>query len=91
MTNTSEPSQNSPAQLTSQTLEPGLGLYAKYHYNKLAGMILSFKPFLSPKVKFEWNTELNEAFQKPKLEIVHAIENGVEIYDLLKDTCLRPD
>ena len=25
------------------------------------------------------------------MEIVHAIENGVEIYDLLKDTCLRPD
>ena len=29
------------------------------HYNKLAGLILPFKPFLSPKVKFEWNAELN--------------------------------
>ena len=25
------------------------------------------------------------------MEIVRAIENGVEIYDLVKDTCLRPD
>ena len=61
------------------------------HYNKLTEMLRPFKPFLSPKVKFEWTAELNEAFEKSKLEIVRAIENGVEIYDLVKDTCLRPD
>ena len=49
------------------------------------------KPFLSSKVKFEWTAEVNEAFEKSKLEIVCAIENGVDIYDLVKDTCLCSD
>ena len=54
-------------------------------------MILTFKPFLRPEVKFELTAELNEAFEKSNLEIVHAIENGLEIYYLLKDACLCPD
>ena len=61
------------------------------HYNKLTDMLKPFKPFLSPKIKFEWTEELNDAFESSKVEIVNAIKNGVEIYDPAKLTCLRPD
>ena len=61
------------------------------HYNKLTDMLEPFKPFLSPKVKFKWTAELNDAFVSSKREIVHAIRNGVEIYDPARVTCLRPD
>ena len=61
------------------------------HYNKLTEMLLPFKPFLSPNVKFQWTAELNETFEQSKVEIASAIENGVEIYDLTRVTCLRPD
>ena len=54
-------------------------------------MLLPFKPFLSPNVKFQWTAELNETFEQSKVEIASAIENGVEIYDLTRVTCLRPD
>ena len=61
------------------------------HYNQLTDMMEPCKPFLSPKKKFLWNSELNEAFETSKIEIVNAIKNGVEIYDPSKLTCLRPD
>jgi hypothetical protein len=61
------------------------------HYNKLTDMLEPFKPFLSPKVKFKWSAELNDAFESSKIEIVNAIKDGVQIYDLARSTCLRPD
>ena len=61
------------------------------HYNKLTEMLEPFKPFLSPKTKFVWNDELDRAFEASKVEIVNAIKEGVEIFDLTKPTCLRPD
>ena len=61
------------------------------HYNKLTEMMKPFKPFLSPKVKFQWNDELNDIFESSKIEIVKAIKNGVEIFDPSRLTCLRPD
>ena len=50
-----------------------------------------FRPFLSPKVKFEWTTVLQLAFEAGKLEIFKAIEKGVEIFDPGLHTCLRTD
>ena len=61
------------------------------HYNKLTNMLEPFKPFLSPKVKFKWSADLNDAFESSKIEIVNAIKEGVEIYDPTRRTCLRPD
>ena len=40
-----------------------------------------FRPFLSPKVKFEWKNELQSAFKAGKLEKVKAIEKGAKIFD----------
>ena len=54
-------------------------------------MMRPFKPFLCPKVKFQWNDELDNAFESSKIEIVNAIKNGVEIFDPTRLTCLRSD
>ena len=61
------------------------------HYGKLTEMLEPFKKFLSPRTKFEWNEELNSAFEMSKEAIISAIKDGVEIYDPMKRTCLRTD
>ena len=50
-----------------------------------------FRPFLSPRHPFEWNSSLDAAFQSSKAAIVDAIKTGVEIFDLQRPTCLRTD
>ena len=50
-----------------------------------------FKPFLSPRCKFSWSPQLEEAFQSSKDAIISAIRQGVEIFDMHRRTCLRPD
>ena len=61
------------------------------NYGQLSKVMLPFKNLLSPKVKFYWNEELEDAFVKSKKSIVQAIRSGVQIYDFNKPTCLRPD
>ena len=60
-------------------------------YAQLRDFMTPFRPYLSPKVQFSWNDELNTAFEKSKALIVDAIKHGVEIFDVSKQTCLRPD
>ena len=50
-----------------------------------------FRPLLSPKTKFVWNKELDDAFSRSKQAIVKLIRSGVRIFDPDKLTCLRPD
>ena len=61
------------------------------HYNRLIDLVSPFRVFLGKNKKFEWNSELDEAFQKSKLAIVDAIKEGVEIFDLHRPTCLQTD
>lgn len=61
------------------------------NYAQLREVMAPFRPFLSPKNTFQWSTELETAFQQSKDAIVTAIIKGVEIFDLAKKTCLRPD
>ena len=61
------------------------------HYNQLIDMMDPFRHLLSPKTKFEWSEELDLIFQKSKEAIIEAIREGVQIFDLMKRTCLRPD
>ena len=42
-----------------------------------------FRQFLSPRVKFVWNHELDQVFEKSKREIVEAIQEGVKIFELI--------
>ena len=51
-------------------------------YGQLRRFMLPFRPFFSPKVRFEWTDALDEAFKGGKREVVRAIEEGVEIFDL---------
>ena len=50
-----------------------------------------FKPFLSPKRKFEWSDKFDKAFTASKSAIADAICHGVEIFDSARRSCLRPD
>ena len=50
-----------------------------------------FKPLLSPKTKFFWSEELEQAFQSSKLKLIEAIQDGVQIFDPKRKTCLTPD
>ena len=61
------------------------------NYNQLRDLMAPFKPFLSPRYKFAWSNELEEAFQASKSMIIAGIREGVEIFDVHKRTCLRPD
>ena len=61
------------------------------NYNQLRDLMAPFKPFLSPRYKFQWSNELEKAFQASKTMIIAAIREGVEIFDVHKRTCLRPD
>jgi hypothetical protein len=61
------------------------------NYAQLRDTMSPFKPLLSPKQKFCWTTELDEAFHESKKAIVDAIRQGVEIFDTTRPTCLRPD
>jgi hypothetical protein len=40
------------------------------HYAQLRDMLEPFRPFLSPKVPFEWNEELESAFTSSKNGII---------------------
>ena len=60
-------------------------------YAQLRDLMSPFREFLSPKKKFTWNSELDNAFEKSKDTIVNLIKKGVQIFDTKKPTCLRPD
>ena len=53
--------------------------------------MLPFKPLLSPKTRFQWLDDLDEAFTKSKEEIIQAIKEGVSISGPKKPTCLGLD
>ena len=61
------------------------------NYSQLRDHMAQFRPFLSPKYKFFWNPELDNAFKASKEAIIQSIKKGVEIFDISKPTCLRPD
>ena len=61
------------------------------HYAQLRDLLAPFRHFLSEKVKFTWNDQLHQSFEKSKLMIIDAIKKGVEIFDPTKKTCLRCD
>ena len=61
------------------------------NYAKLHDHLEIFRPYLSPRHPFQWNEDLDRAFEESKSAIVYAIGKGVEIFDLEKPTCLSPD
>jgi hypothetical protein len=61
------------------------------NYGQLHDVMAPFCPFLSPKVKFMWTPELNQAFEESKEAIIESIRHGMKIFDIAKRTCLRPE
>ena len=61
------------------------------NYVKLRKVMEPFRDFLSPKHKFMWTENLNQSFIESKKLIIDAIRSDVQIFDLGKLTCLRPD
>ena len=61
------------------------------NYAQLRDIMAPFWPFLSPKRKFEWMPELDDAFEASKVIIINAIKYGVEIFNANKRTCVRLD
>ena len=57
---------------------------------QLRDIMAPFKPFLSPRCRFEWTPELERAFQASKESIIAEIRHGVEIFDPTKRTCIHP-
>ena len=57
------------------------------NYAQLRDILAPFKPFLSPKRKFQWSDELDKAFSDSKIAITEAIRHGVEIFDPNRCTC----
>jgi hypothetical protein len=53
--------------------------------------MLPFRHLLSTKAPFAWSPDLEEAFQKSKLEIVRQCERGVKSFDPSKPTALATD
>ena len=81
-----------PTPISNTDIRSWFGLVNQVaNYAQLRDMMAPFKPFLSPKVKFNWTPELNTAFTKSKEAIIQAIHKGVQIFDITKPTCLRID
>ena len=61
------------------------------NYAQVRDYMTIFRPFLSPSYKFFWSPVLDKAFEESKELIIQSIREGVQIFDMTKPTCLRPD
>ena len=57
----------------------------------LTELMATFKLLLSPKTRSSWYNELEEAFQRSKLEIGKKIKEGVRMFDPPRVTNLSSD
>ena len=81
-----------PSPVSTSDIRSWFGLVNQVpNYAQLRDTMAPFKPFLSPRFPFLWSSELEQAFQASKEEIVKAIREGVEIFDVQRRTCLRSD
>ena len=81
-----------PTPTSTTDVRSWFGLVNKVtNYAQLRDIMRSLKPLLSPKTPFRWSVDLESAFQASKSSIIEAIRYGVEIFDLRRRTCLRPD
>ena len=60
-------------------------------YGRVTDLTAPFKPLLSPKTKFRWDDELDQAFRNSKAASIQEVREGVEIFDPARKTCLSPD
>ena len=81
-----------PSPVSTSDIRSWFGLVNQVgNYAQLRDMMVPFKPFLSPRCQFSWSSEIEQAFQESKEAIIKAIQAGVQIFDMHRRTCLRPD
>ena len=68
----------------------GLVNQVKY-YGKVAPIMEPFRHLLSPKIPFKWSEDLEQSFQQSKMDIIDAINEGVQIFDPTRKTSLSTD
>jgi len=56
-----------------------------------ANQMMAFRQLLRPDTAFQWNDELENAFQESKKVITKEIEEGIAIFDTNRPTCLVTD
>ena len=61
------------------------------HYSVLNGDMKSFKPLLSPKIKFMWDEKLEKEFKKSKVTIVERVKHGIAIFKPDLSTIVNTD
>ena len=79
-----------PTDITGMRSWFGLVNQSAYAFS-MAEKMAPFRELLKPGNKFIWNENLQELFDKSKEEIVHAVENGVRLFDPQKRTALVTD
>ena len=84
--------RNFPTPSSTTDIRSWFGLVNQVsNYAQLRDHMEPFRKFLSPRTPFEWNAELDAAFESSKRAIIDAIKEGVEIFDLGRPTGLRTD
>ena len=68
----------------------GLVEQVAWAFSKTAVMS-PFRHLLSPNSEYLWTQELNDAFEKSKIEIINAVKKGVKYFDPKRITCLATD
>ena len=79
-----------PKDITGMRSWFGLVNQSAYAFS-MAEKMAPFRELLKPGTKFNWNEGMQELFEKSKEEIVHAVENGVRLFDPMKKTALVTD
>ena len=60
-------------------------------YGRITDLMAPFKHLFSPKTTFHWTAQLDAAFSTSKTASIQEVENGVEIFDPDRRTCISPD
>ena len=84
--------RNFPSPKTLTDLRSWFGLINQVSYTfSMAKETQPFRDLLKPKAMFKWTDELEELFQRSKLNIINEMENGVKIFDKSRPTCVATD
>ena len=79
-----------PTNLTSARSWFGLVNQVSWAY-AISPLMQPFRDLLKPKVKFFWDTTLENLFQQSKDKIIAAVEDGIRSFDPQCITCLQTD
>ena len=84
--------QNFPTPQSITDIRSWFGLVNQVSYSfSMAEVMQPFRDLLKPKTQFAWTEELERAFKKSKEKIIREMENGVEIFDKSRHTCIATD